>query len=172
VSRTGKSIFDIKRYKLLREFVIANPPAFKISERCCYYTKKQTATDFHREYKPDLVVTGMRRAEGGRRVGSLYSCFTPQSNQSPDSYRPLWFWTDEDKAIYKLWRDIRYSDCYEIYGMKRTGCVGCPCNSRAEQELEITQRFEPHTVKAAFTIFGASYIYRRQYAEFKRSFNR
>jgi 3'-phosphoadenosine 5'-phosphosulfate sulfotransferase (PAPS reductase)/FAD synthetase len=119
------------------------------------------------EFRPDIAVTGMRRAEGGRRAGSISTCFSLGSAGKPDNYRPLWYWTDEDKAAYKEWRGLRYSDCYEVYGLKRTGCVGCPCNSRAEQELEIVERFEPKLVKAARAVFGASYEYRRRYAEFK-----
>jgi 3'-phosphoadenosine 5'-phosphosulfate sulfotransferase (PAPS reductase)/FAD synthetase len=110
----------------------------------------------------------MRRAEGGRRAGSIATCFTPGKDFKPDNYRPLWFWTDADKAVYKEWRGLRYSDCYEVWGLKRTGCVGCPCNSKAEQELEIVERYEPQLAKAARRVFGASYDYKRRYAEFKR----
>jgi 3'-phosphoadenosine 5'-phosphosulfate sulfotransferase (PAPS reductase)/FAD synthetase len=126
------------------------------------------AADFHKEYCPDLSVNGMRRAEGGRRAGSIQTCFTPNHGDKPDNYRPLWFWTDADKAVYKEWSGLRYSDCYEVWGLKRTGCVGCPCNSKAERELEIVEQYEPRLVKAARSVFGASYDYRRQYAEFKQ----
>jgi 3'-phosphoadenosine 5'-phosphosulfate sulfotransferase (PAPS reductase)/FAD synthetase len=79
----------------------------------------------------------------------------------------LCYWTDEDKAVYKQWRGIRYSDCYEVYGLSRTGCCGCPANSRAEQELKIAEPFEPKLVKAARNIFSDSYDYRRRYVGFK-----
>ena len=167
LSSTGKSKYDIQRYKLLREFIMANAPGFTISEKCCDYAKKQTADDFGKEYNPDLLVNGMRQAEGGRRSGSIQTCFSPRTDNRPDKYRPLWYWTDEDKAIYKEWRGIRYSDCYEVYGLKRTGCVGCPCNSRAEQELATVEPFEPQIVRAARSVFGASYDYIRRYREFK-----
>ncbi len=166
-AKSGKSKYEISRFKLLREFIMANPPCFAISDKCCEYVKKQPARAFEKEMRPDLVVTGMRRAEGGRRSGSIKTCFTPQSGKGPDSYRPIWFWSDEDKAIYKAWRGIRYSDCYEVYGLKRTGCVGCPCNSRAEQELAIGEPFEPLLVRAARGVFGASLDYRRRYNAFK-----
>ena len=145
---------------------MANAPDFLISERCCDFAKKYTANDFHKEYCPDLTVTGMRQSEGGRRA-SIKTCFTPCNDTNPDNYRPLWYWTDKDKALYKDWRGIRYSDCYEVYGLKRTGCVGCPCNSKAEQELAMVEPFEPQIVKAARRIFGASYDYKRRYVEFK-----
>ena len=166
-SFSGKSKYCINRHKLLREFIVQNPPEFAISEKCCYYTKKRTADDFNREYSPDLCVNGMRKAEGGRRAGVIKSCFTARTDNAPDNYRPLWNWTDEDKAIYKEWRGIRYSDCYEVYGLRRTGCVGCPANSKAEQELTIVEPFEPQIVKAARKIFGAAYDYRRLYNKFK-----
>ena len=166
-SFSGKSKYCINRYKLLREFIIQIPPDFAISEKCCYYAKKQTSADFNKEYCPDLSVNGMRRAEGGRRAGSIKNCFTARNDNNPANYRPLWYWSDEDKAIYKKWRGIRYSDCYEVYGLTRTGCCGCPCNSRAEQELDMVQPFEPQIVKAAHNIFGASYDYRCRYVEFK-----
>ena len=124
--------------------------------------------DFHKEYSPDLSVTGMRRAEGGRRAGAIASCFTSGNGDKPDSYRPLWYWTDEDKTLYKEWRGIRYSDCYEVYGLKRTGCIGCPCNSKAQRELELVEPFEPNLVRVARKVFAVSYEYRRRYVEFKK----
>jgi len=167
-SASGKSKYSVSRYKLLREFLRVNEPRFAISDKCCDYAKKQVATDFHKAFCPDLSVTGMRRAEGGRRAGSIATCFTPGKDFKPDNYRPLWFWTDADKAVYKEWRGLSYSDCYEVWGLKRTGCVGCPCNSKAERELDIVERYEPRLVKAARRVFGASYDYRRRYAEFKQ----
>ena len=167
VGISGKSRHSISRYKLLREFIMTNQPDFAISEKCCYYAKKQVSAEFNKEYDPDLVVNGMRCAEGGRRSGAIKNCFTSRTDHNPDNYRPIWYWTDNDKAMYKKWRGLRYSDCYEIYGLKRTGCVGCPCNSKAEEELAMVEPFEPQIVKAAWNIFGASYDYRRRYVEFK-----
>jgi 3'-phosphoadenosine 5'-phosphosulfate sulfotransferase (PAPS reductase)/FAD synthetase len=169
LSGSGKSRHQISRFKLLREFIMANEPDFAISEKCCDYAKKQPASDFNKEYEPDLCINGMRQAEGGRRAGTIQTCFTPRTSKNPDNYRPIWYWTDADKALYKEWRGIRYSDCYEIYGLKRTGCVGCPCNSKAEQELAMVEAFEPQIVKAARGIFGASYDYKRRYVGFKAS---
>lgn len=166
---SGNSRYDIKRCKLLYDFIRANAPTFAISEKCCLYTKKQTAEDFEKEFRPDLIVNGMRQAEGGRRASAIQTCFTPATDKITSNYRPLWYWTDEDKAVYKEWRGLRYSDCYEIYGLKRTGCVGCPCSSTAEQELALVEPYEPNVVTAARKIFGASYEYKRQYLEFKKS---
>ena len=166
-SRSGKSMFEIKRYKLLKEYLMMNPPDFKISDKCCDYAKKNVSKKFDKAYKPDLKITGMRQAEGGRRVGSVKNCFTPGDGNIA-SYRPLWFWSDEDKRIYKEWRGIQYSDCYEVWGFTRTGCVGCPCSSKALQELQIAQAYEPNKVKAAYSVFRKSYEYRVAYNNFKK----
>ena len=168
-SKSGKSKYQINRYKLLREYIMTNPPDFKISEKCCDYAKKNVAREFDKEYMPDLKIIGMRQAEGGRRSGSVKNCFTPMGGDGVANYRPLWFWSDEDKRIYKEWRGIRYSDCYEVWHFKRTGCVGCPASSRALQELAIAEQYEPNKVKAAFAVFGKSYEYREAYNAFKKS---
>lgn len=162
----GTSNFEISQYKLLREFIIANPPSFSISEKCCDFARKFPAEDYNKKHDIDLVVTGMRKAEGGRRVGSIKGCFS-FGNGEVNKFNPILYWSDADKAVYKEWRNIRYSDCYEIYGLKRTGCVGCPFNSRAEQELKKAEPYEPLLVKAARNIFAKSYEYKRQYIEFK-----
>ena len=167
LTRNGKSQFSIAKYALLREFIVDTPPDFNISDKCCDYAKKAVAKECQREFNPDLSVNGMRQAEGGRRAGSIQTCFSPCHGDEPDNYRPLWFWTDADKAVYKEWRGLCYSDCYEVWGLKRTGCVGCPCNSKAEQELDIVEQFEPQLAKAARGVFGVSYDYKRRYAEYK-----
>jgi 3'-phosphoadenosine 5'-phosphosulfate sulfotransferase (PAPS reductase)/FAD synthetase len=168
-SANGKSKYNINRYKLLREFIMTNPPTFEISDRCCDFAKKNVANEFDKHFKPDLKINGMRQSEGGRRVGSVRNCFTPAGTNDAANYRPLWFWTDEDKRIYKEWRGIRYSDCYEIWGFNRTGCVGCPCSSKVIQDLQTAEQYEPNKVKAAFSIFGKSYEYREKYNRFKNT---
>jgi 3'-phosphoadenosine 5'-phosphosulfate sulfotransferase (PAPS reductase)/FAD synthetase len=162
-----RTVYSVTRHKLLREYIMQRSPPFQVSDQCCTHVKKHVAAAYQREVGADLSVVGMRRAEGGRRATSIKTCYTASEN-APDTYRPLWFWTDTDKAAYKAWRNIRYSDCYEVWGFKRTGCVGCPFNSKAELELEIAERYEPQLVKAARSIFGASYEYRRGYETFKR----
>ena len=164
---SGKTRYTIKKLFQLKEFIIQSPPQFKISEKCCDYAKKKVADEFHKEFAPNLVVTGMRQAEGGRRSGAIQTCFTPAKSGGIDNYRPIWYWSDADKALYKEWRGLTYSDCYEVWGMTRTGCTGCPCNSKAEQELEIVAQYEPQLAKAARFVFGESYQYRREYAAFK-----
>ena len=81
--------------------------------------------------------------------------------------RPLYYVSDKDKAWYKDYYGIRYSDAYEVYGLTRTGCCGCPISYKAMDDLKMIEPYEPNVVKAAWNIFGDSYCYRRQYNEYK-----
>ena len=63
---------------------------------------------------------------------------------------------------------IENSKCYTNYGLKRTGCAGCPFGRDFEKELEIIERYEPKLFKAVNNIFGDSYEYTRQYKEFRK----
>lgn len=65
---------------------------------------------------------------------------------------------------------MRYSDCYEVYGMTRTGCAGCPFASKFEDELKIIKKYEPKLYNAVNKFFGPSYEYTRRYREFKELF--
>ena len=81
--------------------------------------------------------------------------------------RPLYDVSDSDKAWYKEYYGIRYSDAYEVYGLERTGCCGCAISARAVEDLEKIRSYEPNVVKAAWNIFGDSYRYREAYNEYK-----
>lgn len=114
------SAFNINRNKLLKEFIVANPPEFAISNRCCDFAKKNLAKKFNRENETDLNVVGVRKAEGGVRATRYKSCFD-MKDDTHDEYRPLLYFTDQDKEEYKKHFNVTYSDCYEVWGMTRTG---------------------------------------------------
>ena len=152
------------------DYMVENPPQFKISAKCCDYCKKHVAHKVQKDY--DMIITGERRDEGGMRSvprsedanGTM--CFYEQSNHQ-FRFKPLYYVSDADKAWYKERYGLRYSDAYEVYGLKRTGCCGCPISSRAVDDLEKIRPYEPNVVKAAWNIFGDSYRYRQGYNEFK-----
>lgn len=165
-----KGRFQISTHAGLKEFMLDTPPTFAISNKCCKGAKKDTAYDFLKEQNAMLNIVGERRAEGGMRATSHTSCFEPLHSSGIARYMPLYFWSDEDKQQYKEHYGIVYSDCYEVYGLKRTGCAGCPFSSKFEEELEIIQKYEPQLYKAVNNIFGKSYEYTRKYREFKANF--
>lgn len=158
----------INSSKYMRDFIAECPPDFKISAKCCDYCKKQLAHSVQKNY--DMIITGERRDEGGMRSvprkDNTSLCFTETAN-GQYRLRPLYYVKDTDKAWYKDYYHIRYSDAYEVYGLTRTGCCGCPISYRAVDDLEAIRPYEPNVVKAAWNIFGESYEYRRKYNEYK-----
>lgn len=158
----------ISSEKYLLDFIKESPPDFPVSDKCCTYCKKQPAHKVQKGY--DLIITGERVTEGGVRSaiknGNQTLCFTETSN-GQYRFRPLYYVTNKDKTWYKDYYGIRYSDAYEVYGLKRTGCCGCPISYKAVDDLEKIRLYEPNVVKAAWNIFGKSYEYRRKYNEYK-----
>lgn len=159
----------INSSKYMRDFIADCPPDFQISAKCCDYCKKQLAHSVQKEY--EMIITGERRAEGGMRSvprkDNTALCFT-ETSSGQYRLRPLYYVTDADKAWYKDYYGIRYSDAYEVYGLTRTGCCGCPISYKAVEDLEKIRPYEPNVVKAAYNIFGKSYVYRAKYNAYKK----
>lgn len=160
------SLFNIQANKLLKEFMVENPPQFKISNKCCKFTKKDVVKEAIRAIGADLDILGVRKFEGGARSTAYSGCFTA-NNGKADEYRPIFWYKDEDKRVYEDTYGIVHSDCYKVYGLDRTGCCGCPFGKYWENELEVMRRYEPALYKAASVIFADSYEYARRFREFK-----
>ena len=150
------------------DFIKENPPCFKVSAECCTYCKKNVAHRVQKDY--EMIITGERRDEGGMRSvprkDNTALCFG-ETESGQWRLRPLYYVSDTDKAWYKQRFNVRYSDAYEVYGLTRTGCCGCPISHKAVADLEMIAPFEPNVVKAAWAIFGDSYRYRQEYNEYK-----
>ena len=162
--------FRIDRNKGLKEFLSQNKPPFKISAKCCKYCKKQVSGDYEKANDIDMVCLGIRNAEGGIRAAAYESCFDYVENGA-DRFRPIFYFTNKDKEDYCKLFGVTHSRCYTEYGMKRTGCAGCPFNRNIEKDLQIIKQYEPKLYKACINIFGESYEYTRQYREFQRKMN-
>lgn len=161
------STFNIERNKYLKEFMIQNPPTFKISNKCCQYAKKDPIHIFVKENNIDMCCTGVRKSEGGLRATSYKNCFSSYLDKA-DEYRPIFWYINADKKYYEQCFSVIHSDCYIKYGLRRTGCAGCPYGLNFEKELEIVQKYEPKLYKACMNIFGESYEYTRKYKEFQK----
>lgn len=158
----------INSSKYMLDFIRENPIPFRVSNKCCDICKKNVAHEVQKGY--EMVITGERRAEGGMRSvprkDNTSLCFT-ETGDGQFRLRPLYYVSDADKAWYKEYYNIRYSDAYEVYGLERTGCCGCAISARAVEDLEKIRPYEPNVVKAAWNIFGDSYRYRAAYNEYK-----
>lgn len=162
----------INSNKYMLDFIREYPPDFQISAKCCNYCKKQLAHSVQKDY--EMIITGERRDEGGMRSvprseqwnETNTMCFS-ETADGKYRFKPLYYVTDKDKAWYKEHYGIRYSDAYEVYGLTRTGCCGCPISHKAIDDLEKIRPYEPNVVKAAWNLFGKSYEYRQKYNAFK-----
>jgi 3'-phosphoadenosine 5'-phosphosulfate sulfotransferase (PAPS reductase)/FAD synthetase len=162
------SRMNIQRRRWLREFMSENPPDFPISDRCCEGAKKATAKQAEKEIRPDLTVTGVRKAEGGARASAYGSCFDRTEN-GPDRWRPIFEFRDADRRVYERAFGVTHSDCYSVYGLTRTGCAGCPLGRNFEAELEAAKKYEPKLYAAALSVFGDAYAYTRAYRAYARA---
>lgn len=161
----ANSRFNISHNKYLKEFMVQNPPTFKISNKCCKGAKKDVAKSYIADNHIQLSCVGIRKAEGGARA-AIKNCFTPDDSSGADQYRPIFWYKNDNKRIYEEHFDVQHSRCYSEYGLKRTGCAGCPFGRNFELELEVIQKHEPKLFKAVNNIFGDSYEYTRKYKEF------
>lgn len=161
----------INSSKYMLDFIRECPPDFQISAQCCDYCKKQIAHEVQKDY--EMIITGERRDEGGMRSvprqgeKNQAMCFT-ETADGQFRFRPLYYVSDKDKEWYKAEYGIKYSDAYEVYGLTRTGCCGCPISYKATDDLELIKPYEPNLVKAAWNVFGDSYRYRAKYVRYKK----
>lgn len=157
--------YAIKRAPYLKEFMIKNPPAFKISNKCCTYAKKKPASHFAKNGRYDLTCIGIRQSENGARANVRMTCFSEA--EGTNTFRPIFWFRDSDKEEYCEHYGITHSECYTKYGLLRTGCFGCPFGKRFEEELKAIEAHEPKLLQAANNIFGESYDYTRRYLSFR-----
>ena len=157
----GCNAYNIRQNKLLKEFMVENPPQFNISSKCCDYAKKKIAHKIEKEY--DLNLYGVRKSEGGIRSNSYKTCF-----DSNGEFRPIFWFKEADKESYCATFRVTHSKCYTEYGLPRTGCAGCPYARGFENELEVINKYEPKLYKVVNHIFKDSYEYTRQYWKFRR----
>ena len=161
----GISSYNISYNAYLKEFLIANPPQFKISNKCCHFAKKKVAADYKRKDKFDLSIYGVRKAEGGARSGAYKNCFS-QKKGKVDEFRPIFWYKMANKEKYEEHYGVEHSRCYTEYGLKRTGCAGCPYARNLEEELAVMEQYEPQLYRAVCNVFADSYEYTRAYRRF------
>ena len=162
------SRFNINSQKYLREFLIAYPPNFSISDKCCSGAKKNVSKKYIKENNIDLILVGIRKAEGGVRAGAYKSCFSNEGKyKTTNQYRPIFWFSDADRKKYEKLFNVKHSRCYTEYGFKRTGCACCPYGKDFDDELKVLEQYEPNLCKAVKNIFHDSYEYTRKYRAFR-----
>lgn len=168
-----KPDYNINHMAFLKEFMIANPPTFLVSPRCCEGAKKNPSKLYEKESHIDLKCLGLRKAEGGVRATAIKSCFSDNTSDSSDKskayddFYPIYWFTNQDRLEYEEFYNVEHSRCYTDYGFLRTGCAGCPFNARFEIDLLAIEKYEPKLYKAISNIFKDAYDYTRRYRAFR-----
>lgn len=163
------SRFNIDYIKFLKQFMVETPPKFNISSVCCDKSKKEPLIKYQKKCKCDLVITGERKSEGGARASAYSSCFVVSHGLA--KFMPLYYWSDETKYDFCRQQNIIHSDCYTVYGLSRTGCVGCPFARHLWYELKVMKEFEPKLYKFCWNVFGESYNYRLLFEQYRSEKN-
>lgn len=158
----------IKNNRYLKEFLITYGLPFKVANMCCEGAKKLPVKEYSKKNNVSLWILGIRESEGGVRNGVYKNCYTKFNGQPYSIFFPLFWINNKQKGIIDKELKVKHSDCYEVYGLKRTGCAGCPFGRNFENELLILDKFEPKLGKGIVNIFSPSYEWTRKYREFIR----
>jgi len=134
---------------------------YDIANRCCHYMKKLPFTDYEKDSGVDGAFSGVRTAEGGVRAIAYDSCVKFKRKHGKDFLlsMPIIDWTDEVVELFIKKYNVKLSDAYEVYDLKRTGCVGCPfAGDNLYHELKMTKEHEPLRYKATMKWLGTAYM--------------
>ena len=84
---------------------------------------------------------------------------------------PILFFSNADRQEYEVEFGITHSKCYTEYGLKRTGCAGCPFGREYQFEHDVLKRYEPKLCKAIDGMWQEVYDYTDKYHEFQKMMN-
>lgn len=169
-ARGEGSWFNINRNTWLKEFMVKNPPPFKVSPKCCDGAKKRPADNYYKTHQVDISIIGIRKAEGGARAVHKDQLEYSKTHKMQMFY-PILFFTDSDRSEYEIEFSITHSKCYSEYGMVRTGCAGCPFGQDFTFERKILREYEPKLSKAIENMWADVYEYTDKFHEFQRIMN-
>lgn len=139
----------------------AMPPT-RLVRYCCEYLKEGGGAG-------RKCLTGVRKAESARRargralvnLGNNKATSKMLMNDNDESreivencyqrmktlINPIIDWSDEDVWEYIKAENLPYCELYDK-GFKRIGCIGCPMNTKAAQELERYPKYKQAYLRA------------------------
>ena len=121
----------------------------EVSDRCCYYLKKEPFKRYNKQSGEKPMVATMASDGFERKKQYMqHGCI----NFEKEIATPIGFWTEQDILTYLVKFKVDYCDAYglivEEYGIlqttkaKRTGCVGCIFGIQLEKQPNRLQRLE------------------------------
>lgn len=133
----------------------------KLSDKCCYKLKKEPIHKWEKENKRSIVMTGMRKDEGGQRA-NLAGCITTRAGKVV-KFHPLLVVSEEWESEFITKNNIELCKLYyPPYNFNRTGCKGCPFALELDKQLEVMERLLPAELKQC------EYIWKPIYDEYRK----
>lgn len=134
------------------------------SDKCCNWMKKKPFERYAKENGMLGAMQGVRIEEGGARDsaavlrqragGKLCTWVKHGIIQKA----PIIDWTEEDIDQFISEYNVPLSRAYTEFGMKRTGCMGCPFSLNVASNLEYLFYHEPNRYKASLHWLKDVYI--------------
>ena len=166
------SHYNISRNTWLKEFMVKNPPKFQISAKCCSGAKKHTSDNYTKNNSIDIMIVGVRKAEGGQRATAYKSQLYYNTARKCDYYLPILYFTNSDREEYEREYEVIHSRCYTEYGLARTGCAGCPYGRDYQFERGVVEQYDSKLSAAIENMWREVYEYTDKYHEFQKMMNR
>ena len=169
-SGLGRSVnvyLDKEGYKMIKcpnalRYQFTDDFNIKVSDQCCLRLKKEPFKKYQKESGKTIVLTGMRKSEGGQRK-SLTGCIITDKEGHLKKFHPLLV-VDDDFENWFLERE-RITLCelyYPPFNFKRTGCKGCPFSLDLQEQLTLMELYLPAERKQCEIIWKPIYDeYRR-----------
>lgn len=153
--QTGKfSCPKILKYQMEDTFKL------KVSNKCCEESKKKPSHKWAKENNKPIVLTGMRKEEGGERT--TLKCAIIKGNKLI-KFHPLTPTSDEWEEWFINKYNIQLCKLYyPPYNFKRTGCKGCPFAITLQEQLDTMGMYLPAERKQC------EYIWKPVYDEYRR----
>ena len=146
---------NILKYQFTKDFNI------KCSEKCCTKLKKDPTKKWQKENNRSIVLTGMRKEEGGAR--EKLTCIITDKQNKLVKFHPLVVVNDEFENWFIEKNNIKLCKLYrEPFNFKRTGCKGCPYSLDLQEQLDTMAMYLPSEKKQCEMIWKPVYQeYRR-----------
>jgi len=148
----------------------------KVSSKCCNYLKKKPFVKYQKEHDVLGYILGERMAEGGVRETSTHMRMKNGGKictKTKGKYTvklPIIDWSDDLITEYIEEYKVPLSEAYEVYGLKRTGCIGCPFARDLKTNLKVLHDYEPNKYKATMFWLKDVYIAQNTKLEFDEDY--
>lgn len=167
--------YNINRYGYLKEFIMENPPTFKISDKCCKEVIKKPLHKYATKNKFDIVLSDTIEIKGSiKSKRSNKFIKANYINRNYDQYLPLYEFSQTDVMVYKRFYDLKLSDSFEVYHNSGGICVGCPYGGLdgINEDMRMAERYAQGSAMRARKVFGDSYEYTEAYTEYAKYYGK